>query len=285
MSKLFNAELHRLLHFRLYIIECVVFILFPIYTILLNDYGDAINVDGFIFQILPFLGCGLAVVVSQFIGEEYSCGTIRNKLFTGHTRFEIYFTQLILHFLASVNVLNLSIVTAIASGLIRGWKCRSSFRVLFGCYLVCFCTVFLLAAISVFVSLLNSSKIASLLLLLGISAGLLLVGKDFYSKLKQPEMRAPYDFEIEEGKTEMVPNRLYVSGNMRMGHEVLLLLNPYGQATYEVELMYDNYEDCKRTNFSKVAKNPHLKIFLYAGLESTFFTVIGITVFKKKQIK
>lgn len=282
MSNLFSAEFHRLLHFKLYYIKCVFFMLFPIYFILFNAYSIPPSVDSFMFQTMPFMGIGSAVFVSQFIGEEYLCGTIRNKIFTGYTRTMIYLSELILHFLASVNVLNISIMSVIVSGAIRRCEYKTSFNEMIKCYAVCICTLFFISSLSVLVSLLNKSHMASLMILFWLGFGALIMGNDFYHKLHEPERRLPNEVEIEEGQTDPLPNVLYISGKMRKIHEIMLFANPYGQACYETELMYDRYEEF---NWSKVSDYPHLKIFLYSMTESVALTVIGIWLFKKKEIK
>ncbi|WP_426348583.1 ABC transporter permease subunit [Alloiococcus sp. CFN-8] len=282
MNKLLSAEVHRLLKYRLYLIECFAFIVYPLHKIIFSDYGYEVTIDGFLFATIPFIGIGTAVVISQFIGEEYSCGAIRNKLSTGHTRNSIYLTELVLHSFASVNVLNLSVLYIIIAGLIRGWKFEFSFSTLFGYYLVCICTVLIFSALSVFVSMVNTSKVVSLIILLTLSFFFMETGSNSLSKLQHSEMRMPNSFELEEGYSEPMPNVLYLEGGIRTIHQGLLLINPYGQAVYEFQIMYDRYEEYAS---SKVMENPHIKIFLSSVVEITILTAIGLLVFKKKDIK
>lgn len=282
MSRLFIAELHRLLRFKQYLIECIVFIVYTICAIIFTNSSVEHSVDSFLFVIMPFIGFGSGVVVSQFIGEEYECGTFRNKLITGYTRAEIFFTQLLLHFLASFVILNFSIIVVMTGGLVRGWNYDFSSRVLFPCYLVCVGTLLFISAVSVFVSMINSSKMASFIILLVVGIGMIIIGADFYGKLKSPEWRMPYDFEIAEGQTEPVENNYYFTGELRDVLEVMLLANPYGQAIYEKELMYDKYELYKT---SKVSYNPHMKILLFSAVESALLTIIGMAIFKRKNIR
>lgn len=281
MIKLLNGEFHRLLHFKLYFIECATAVLFSLYMMLMN-YAEQPAIDGFLFRIMVIFGYLSACCISQFIGVEYSCGTIRNKLFIGHTRAEIYFTQLILHFLASVNVLNLSVITVIISGAVRGWKYEFNFIKLFSCYLMCVCTIFLITAISVLVSMLNTSNMASFIILIVMGLTLQMFGSDFASKLREPEIRMPYDFEIEEGNTEPIENWLYVDGSNRILYEHLLAANPYGQANYEFEPMYDQYVEYKN---SKIMEFPLIKIFLYSAAESGILIFAGILSFRRKDLK
>lgn len=76
MSRIFFAELRRLFHFRLYYIECAAVVLFSVL------YFNPPVIDSFLFYIMIVIGAFSAICVSQFIGMEYSCGTIRNKLAT-----------------------------------------------------------------------------------------------------------------------------------------------------------------------------------------------------------
>ena len=96
MSRIFFAEFRRLFRYRIYYAECVAVILFSLF------YAEPPVIDCFLFYIMIVIGAFSAICVSQFIGMEYSCGTIRNKLVTGHTRTEIYLAQLALHILAAV---------------------------------------------------------------------------------------------------------------------------------------------------------------------------------------
>lgn len=191
MSNLFIAELRRLLHFKLYFIECVVFIVFTLCAMIFTNNSIEHSIDSFLFVVMPFIGFGSGVVVSQFIGEEYVCGTFRNKIISGYTRAEIFLTQLLLHFGASFMIFNASVILVMLLGLIRGWSYDFSIGTLLPCYLVCICTLLLIAAISVFVSMLSSSKMTSLIVLVLMSFIMMFVGGDAYGKLRSPEIRMP----------------------------------------------------------------------------------------------
>ena len=282
MSKLLNAEFHRLLHFKLYFIECAAAVLYPLYLMSIMTYSTQPDIDSYLFTIMAPFGYLSAVCVSQFIGTEHSNRTFNNKLFTGHTRAEIFFTQLILHFLAGVNVLNLSVLTVVISGAIRGWVYEFPFITLLGCYLMCVCTIFFITAVSVFVSMLNRSNMASFIILFALALALETIGGDLKVKLIYPEYRMPYTSEIMAGQTEPVKNGLYAGGSERTLYECLLLMNPYAQANYEYVPMYDTDEAYIQ---SKIMEYPLVKIFLFSAVESTVLIFAGISVFRKKDLK
>lgn len=53
--------------------------------------GYAVSLDEYYFNQAPLIGAFLALLISMFLGTEFSEGTIRNKLCIGHKRDEIFF--------------------------------------------------------------------------------------------------------------------------------------------------------------------------------------------------
>lgn len=273
MSKIFFAELRRLFHFRLYYIECAAVVLYSLSLF----YSGSPVIDSFLFYIMIVIGAFSAVCVSQFIGMEYSCGTIRNKLATGHTKNEIYFAQLILHTLAAIIFFHLSILIIAVTGAVFGWTYYFSFQALFGYYFACICTIIFITAISVFVSMLNSSNLASLVILLVLYVGLTMTGSNFHNALREQEMRV-----IDTQQAETSPDGHYIDDRTRMGFEYLLLINPYGQAAYESMPIFESHGEYRQ---AQILENPLPKIFLFSAVESLGLTAVGISAFKKKEIK
>ena len=282
MSKIFRSEFYRLLHFKLYWLECIAVIIFAVYPILLNDYSILPDIDGFLFRIMTIISFFSLFFVSQFIGDEYAYDTMRNKIIIGHSRIKIYFAELILNYLAVVILFNISVISVIISGVIRRWKYNFSFDILFRSYVMCLCTLLLIIAICLIVSMNSKSKILSLISLLVVFYIFSIIGTDAHNKLAEPEMRLPYEFEVVEKINEPLPNKMYQSGNMRNIYENILLIDPCGQAYYESESMYD-----KKENYisSEILKYPFQKIFIYSIIEGIVITMAGILIFRKKDLK
>lgn len=271
MSKIFFAELRRLLHFRLFYLECAIVILWSML------FSQPPVIDSFLFYIMMVVGAFSAICASQFIGTEYSCGTIRSKLATGHTRTGIYFAQLILQALAAVALFHLSILTIIITGAVFGWTYHFSFQILFGYYLACICTIILITAISVFVAMLKSSNLASMMILLALYIGLMLIGSNSYSFLKEQEMNI-----VDTVQTKSFLDESYADDRMWRMNEYLLLVNPYGQTLCESSPIYMSHGKYVQT---QILKNPLPRVFLFSAVESTIITALGISAFKKKEIK
>ena len=271
MSRIFFAELRRLFHFRLYYIECAAVVLFSVL------YFNPPVIDSFLFYIMIVIGAFSAICVSQFIGMEYSCGTIRNKLATGHTRMEIYLAQLILHIFAAVILFHLSVLTTIIAGAIFNWTYYFSVQTLFTYYLACICTIIFITAISVFVAMQSSSNLSSLVILLVLYIGLSMMGTNFHSALREQEMSMTDTSQVENSLDEH-----YMDARTRMGFEYLLLINPYGQAAYESMPVFESHGEYLPM---QILKNPFPKIFLFSAVESIGITAAGILSFRKKAIK
>lgn len=282
MTKLFFGEFHRLLHFKLYRLECIAVIVFSVYPVLFNDYSITPSADGFLFQIMPKIFIFSAILVSQFIGEDYSCGTLRNKIFIGHSRIKIYLVQLVLNFLAAVNLLNISAISVIISCALRRWKYDFTADMLIKNYLMCLCTTLMIAAVCLIISINSNSRILPLMALLAMFYIFNLLGADAHSKLAEPKMRLPYEFETVEGNNKPVPNKMYQNNKMRIIYENILLIDPCGQAYYESEAVYD----CEKQYFSsKILNEPCSKIFIYSFAESIALTTIGCLIFRKKDLR
>ena len=274
MSRIFFAEFRRLFHFRLFYIECAAVIL---YSLIVSIVSGPSVVDSFLYYIMIVAGAFSAVCASQFIGTEYSCGAIRNKLATGHTRTGIYLAQFILQILATVILFHLSILTIVITAAIFDWIYYFSFRILLGYYFACICTIICITAISVFVSMLNSSNLTSLVVLLALYVGLSMTGSNFHSALREQEMRMADTLQTENSTEEN-----FADERVRKGFEYLLLINPYGQAAYESMPVFESHGEYRQL---RILENPLPKIFLFSAVESLGLTAVGISAFKKKEIK
>ena len=91
MIKLLNAGFTRLKKDKLFwglTIVVVVFSLFILYNAYsdMKKYGGNINIDGYFFNVGSLIGVAIAIFASVYIGNEYSNGTLRNKIVIGHKR-------------------------------------------------------------------------------------------------------------------------------------------------------------------------------------------------------
>ena len=107
MSKLLSANFMRLrkekIFWVLFFFMCMLGIVFP--TLIKIDEmrtGFINNIDNAFGQYAAFIGIVMAIFCSFFIGQEYSDGTIRNKIISGKKRTDIYLANFVTCTLVSV---------------------------------------------------------------------------------------------------------------------------------------------------------------------------------------
>lgn len=102
MINIIRVELKRLAHSKLFYITIAVSLLIN-YCICLSgtDYND-FDINGSLGLFSGLYGVIGAPMTAMLIGEDFSCGTIRNKLIYGNTRTEVYITETIVCSLAGI---------------------------------------------------------------------------------------------------------------------------------------------------------------------------------------
>ena len=81
--------------------------------------GYAVSLEDCYFNQAPLIGAFLALLISMFLGTEFSEGTIRNKLCIGHKRNEIFLSNFISCALATIALTAVWLLTsALLFGLI-----------------------------------------------------------------------------------------------------------------------------------------------------------------------
>ena len=83
-------------------IELVIAVLLSAF-IILNGYFQTNLTNAYIYKLVarffgysPLMGPFIAVFAAYLWGTDYEYGTLRNKLICGHTREEVYFSNLLL---------------------------------------------------------------------------------------------------------------------------------------------------------------------------------------------
>lgn len=73
-----------------------------VFFMMYSVYPEETHILGKSFIISPYIMFFLSVFITSFICTDYSCQTIRNKLFVGHSREAIYFSNFITTWIGSV---------------------------------------------------------------------------------------------------------------------------------------------------------------------------------------
>ena len=103
-----------------------------------DDIGFEPNrLDAYLFQFAPMIGGFAAVIISLFLGADYSDGTIRNKLIVGSRRRDIYLSNLVVCTAASLICMAAYLIGAFAVGIPLLGVPTADARMVLACILLC----------------------------------------------------------------------------------------------------------------------------------------------------
>lgn len=134
MYKLLNASFSRLRKNKIFlglVILTIIIAVFMLVSECLNNikyssvFGISSNTtDILLMKFINIIGFFIAIFTSLFVGAEYSDGTIRNKIVAGHSRKNIYLSNLIVSilvgiFLELIYLIIVSIVSIPIFGLVQ----------------------------------------------------------------------------------------------------------------------------------------------------------------------
>ena len=224
------------------------------------------------FNVIPIMVFICPVLISMFLGTEYSDGTIRNKLVCGHRRMDIYLSGLVV--CSAASVVMLLVVYAVSFFLTLTFSTEIQMPAWQILYII-FCSVMVTAAFSAICVLvvMNIQKKATGVVVSLVLMILMTFGSSYIdSQLREPETNYGAMVMHENGQVEFLgeePNPLYISGTQRVVLELALDAIPVGQA------MQINNQD-----FSGFEYWPLLSLGITAVTSAA-----GVLIFKKKDIK
>ncbi|MGN1001795.1 MAG: ABC transporter permease subunit [Oscillospiraceae bacterium] len=242
-----------------------------------NDvrYGSSMTLEEAAFNSATFIGLFCAVAVTLFLGKEYSDGTVRNKLITGHKRGQIYLACLT----ASLAAAEIVAVAWFLGGLIGiphfGLWTMAPEQLLLNLLLTALSTA-ALASVFCLVGMLVTNRTASVVASIFLWLGLLLLGSFLYNQLCEPEMTISGVTITAEGGLQLgdeIPNSAYVGGMARKVFTALLNILPTGQA-----ILLANLDDVT------VPADPALEA-VGSVLLILLTTAAGVLAFRKKDLK
>lgn len=286
MSNLLRAEFSRLFHNLLFWLCIAVSILLGIGLVGLryldvvsyqNIYASMtasyLSVDDLLFVGGIYLIFVSATFIGVFQGTEYSEGTLRSKIITGHKRHHILLSKLIVCYTACSIYHLLYIFPSLLSGMILLNGTMLGAKIIFTNTLISLCAVLALASILVFCTILAQNKAIGAVTCLLLTIIMLFSAMSIDQKLRAPEYYEAYSFIDEEsGDVIYVPrekNAKYLSGIKRQIYSLLNDMLPVSQL-YRV---------------GTVDSSVTLYLIIYDGF--TIFITAGlcIIVFSKKELK
>lgn len=243
--------------------------------------GYQLSSDDMIFSgtvTLPFVA---AVVISIFIGTEYSDGTIRNKLITGHSRHSIYFANLITSTAAVFIIYTSYLLIIVCAGIPLVGNFAAPIKILLANFIINFVALASLSAILLLLCMLIPSKAIAAV------SSLILVLIIFFSTmtsvqiLEAPEYYEGYTWLDEESgmieqdeEPHKNPSYLPEGSLKRKILETWIDISPLGQV-----YQYGNIES--QTSVPKDLPKPLLYSFGIIAVTLIF----GIIQFRQQNLK
>ena len=233
------------------------------------DAGYILSLEDYYFNQAPLIGAFLALLISMFLGTEFSEGTIRNKLCIGHKRDEIFLSNFISCALATIALTSVwLLISALLFGLIGPLEMSISEFV--GCILVAMGFAVSFAALYTVIGSLSSNKAMTIIYTFAVFIIFAIAASGLYDRLCEPEMNEGMMLVgTQLVEMEPTPNPLYLSGAIRTVCEVALELLPTGQALL----------------LSDVAIEYPARAIALSVVFTTVTLLVGGMLFRRKDIK
>lgn len=272
MNKLLRANFARLFKNKLFYI-CVIFI-FAAAVLSVFDQSKYTEVlDSMLFSGIAVVSVVSAVFISIFTGTEYSGGTMRNKLYTGHSRASVYGAGLLTCAAAALIMHTVLIAAVVCFGIPIIGGTTFTAREIILLLLLSILTVTAYASVYILLGMLITSKAAGAVAAIILSFGLMFAADKLENSINIPEYHSEF-FEDEEAENgyigEYVPNPKYPSETKKKVMRAALNILPSGQA---LQLSYGIFPE-------NAAELP-----IYAIFDIAATTAVGVLIFKRKDIK
>lgn len=278
MSKLLSANILRLWKEKVFwIVIAVVFTLGAVIPISIKisemRLGVYNSIDPVFGQFAMFIGVVLAIFCSFFVGEEYSDGTIRNKIICGKKRVDIYFANFVTCTVVSLVLCVAFFLPYLGIGIPMIGSFNMEKEIVFWLFLTVVFLSIAFASIFNLISMLSTSKAVTASVCILLTFLFLYMGFQFKGMLNQPEIidGTAYDENgVAYKEVEDFPNPEYLQGGGRQVVQFLFNLMPGGQVVQCV-------------GRGTVGDLSQLPIY---SLGVVLITIgIGVFVFEKKDLK
>ncbi len=275
MSKLIHSGLVRVRKNKVFWC-CIICAVILTVAVCINQYSIKRNFNATIVFDKLFLsfavltGCMLAIFSSLFLGTEYSDGTVRNKLIVGHSRYSIYLANFLCCvasglFFDLICILTISIIGIPMFGFFKNSPLIVAMLAGMGLLL----TILYAALFTMMSMVITSRSVNGILCLLLVVVGTIVAGI-LLARLQEPEFIS--GIVISADGTQHMDgwsNPLYLKPEVRAIYELFMDILPFGQGLMIVD---------------GAVMHP-FRMALFSILESVLFTMIGIWLFEKKDLR
>ncbi len=283
MNKLLSANFMRLFKNKTFYLGMIFMFGLSLWAIIMRyrdikripDYPASL--DGLLFVGSIFFPIVISVFISIFIGTEYSDGTIRNKLITGHSRITVYLSNLIVCTVAAflIHLIYIAVILCLGIPLIGNFQISAETLILsILCSLI---TVAAISAIFLLISMLIHSKAAGAVTTMILAIIFITSSLSIHQMITASEYYPPYVYIDDSGEVHQMEgekNPAYLTGTKRAVYQAL----------------YDFLPSCQFLQFSnesdELIKDGKFVLFSANSIVIvTITTGAGILLFRRKNLK
>lgn len=280
MKNLLSAEFSRLFKNKLYwFLSAAAFVFGAVIQIYIYlgtvKYDMEPTISMGLFAIGMVIGFVAAILVSLFVGTEYSNGTLRNKMINGKSRTSIYFSKFIVCCVAMVTILAYYYASSLAFGFLINRRLGAEVSALLITALVLCLASFSYVAVFLAVAMNCGKKSATAVISLVAAMLMFFTAVATSSALQKPEFYGEYFYMNEAGEIVSdpeTPNPNYLRGTKRKIYEFINDANPTGQCVQLSGAIDEDGSVCKK------------EFPIYSCGLILIGTAVGMIIFKKKDI-
>lgn len=264
MINLIHANFIKLFKTNVFKVSLGFMVFMPAFTVLVSSARDNAAKDmNSVFNIgLMFIGFVIAVLVTLFIGQDYSDNVIRNKLTAGHTRLTIYISDLIVSFCAGILLQLAYIASGCLFALPLFGRFTQSIEEIVKVQLLGLCLIAVYTALTTFITMLITNKTYAVVVSIITATAIFMAGTGAYQYvMERRAAEALLTTEVAEEEFKQSENKL-------------------------AYILYDTVPASQAITLSEggIPENC-MKILGYDMLSTTAFTLLGILLYRKKDFK
>lgn len=306
MMKLLSANFFSMLHTkRLWLGAAFMagFAGIEMYTLRREIMGTSqgLTLDHPILSFAPMIFILLPIVCGLYINTDYHDGTIRNKIAVGRTRSSVYIANLLIVWLVEIFYTVIHIVVVLIGGIGIGFDDLPSLALRSGLLLL---TIAALAAIATFIATLITNRYALVLCAL-LAIGMMFGSQTLNDLLSSPDsmpdigevtyttemdgMMTPHFTDSERNTYDNVndiptiPNPGYIREPLRSILRTYNNVSPGGQLWEIVQRGHEEWDI--ETQQPVVHETPYWQLILYSVCVTAGFTLLGLLLFRRKDLK
>lgn len=227
MCKLLGADLQRMYHSKKIWIALLAMLgaagMMSMMQYTAMDYE--VPLSRVIFLPMTFFGLVQAAFVGFFAGEDFSEGTVRNKIVAGKRRRDIYLSQMLSAGMAALALYVITIALTVSVGLPL-FAHDIGAKEITACFGLGALTVLAMGSIFYLTSMCIGNRSVAVTVCMGLAFLMLFLCLHTNQVLAQPQLK------------DGMLNVHYVSGMKRMIYELLHDMNPMGQIAQLTEMKY-----------------------------------------------